>query len=149
MPFLGVELAVRCERSEHGKSQLSLKFLCTIFIPPLRHLFYLYTFFLTLHFSLICQTTQNFQPYLTLFFRFPIALRCPKMAYNVVATLRGRGAHKGLGGRCTCKFAQMFVRTYTPALAKLLVICCFFIHQFHLCNLEYLQLDTFCRFLAQ
>ena len=31
-PILSVELAVRCERSEHGKSQLSIKFLCSIFI---------------------------------------------------------------------------------------------------------------------
>jgi len=31
-PFLGVELAVRCERSEHGKSQLSVKYFCTILI---------------------------------------------------------------------------------------------------------------------
>jgi hypothetical protein len=47
-PFLGVGLAVRCKRSEHGKSQLSKKYLCTIS----------YHFF-----SLICQTAQNFQPY--------------------------------------------------------------------------------------
>jgi len=29
-PFLGEGLAVRCERSEHGKSQLSIKYLCSI-----------------------------------------------------------------------------------------------------------------------
>jgi hypothetical protein len=30
--FWGVGLAVRCERSEHGKSQLSIKYFCTIVI---------------------------------------------------------------------------------------------------------------------
>jgi len=29
-PFWGVGLAVRCERSEHGKSQLFIKYFCTI-----------------------------------------------------------------------------------------------------------------------
>jgi hypothetical protein len=31
-PFLGVGLAMRCERSEHGKSQLSKKFLHHLFL---------------------------------------------------------------------------------------------------------------------
>jgi len=29
--ILGLWLAVRCEQSEHGKSQLSIKYFCTIF----------------------------------------------------------------------------------------------------------------------
>jgi len=29
--FLVVGLAVRCERSEHGESQLSIKYFCTIY----------------------------------------------------------------------------------------------------------------------
>ena len=54
-------------------------------------MFFLYSFFAILHFSLICQTTQNFQPYLTLFFRFQIALHCPKMTDNVPAAWRRQG----------------------------------------------------------
>ena len=50
------------------------------------------------------------------------ARHCPparsRLTHNVPAALRGRGAHKCLGGRHTCKFAQMFGRAYTPALAK-------------------------------
>jgi len=30
-PFLGVELAMRCERSEHGESQQFIKNLCAIY----------------------------------------------------------------------------------------------------------------------
>jgi len=39
-PFLGGELAMRCEQSEHGESQLFVKYLCTIFAIFLIRLFY-------------------------------------------------------------------------------------------------------------
>jgi len=49
-PIFGRGLAMRCERSEHGKSQLSIKYFCAIFISFLK----------TLHFSLISQITHIF-----------------------------------------------------------------------------------------
>jgi hypothetical protein len=54
-PFLGEELAVRCERNEHGKSQLSI--------------------------SLICQIALRFQPY----FLSLSARTVARVAANVVA----------------------------------------------------------------
>jgi len=39
-----------------------------------------------------------------------------------VAALRGRGFHKGSGGRQTSKFPQNCLRAYTPACVKPLVI---------------------------
>jgi hypothetical protein len=48
--FLGVELAVRCERSEHGKSQLSIK--AKIFVGKKSCLIIPF-----------CPILQNFQPY--------------------------------------------------------------------------------------
>ena len=37
--FLGVELAMRCERSEHGKSQLFIKYICPIFTTVFKVIF--------------------------------------------------------------------------------------------------------------
>jgi len=51
-----------CEHSEHGKSQLSIKYLCPILIA-------LFTFVLQKSLSLSAALR---------FFRFPIALRFPK-----------------------------------------------------------------------
>ena len=70
---------------------------------------------------------------------YSLGYRLPRLTPNVPAALRGRGFHKGLGGRHTCKFAQMFGREYTPALAKPPVIgwryafssiYCFTVHLF-------------------
>jgi len=39
-PIFGRGLAMRCERSEHGKSQLSMKYFCTILIFVFYYLFF-------------------------------------------------------------------------------------------------------------
>jgi hypothetical protein len=63
-PFWGVELSVRCERSEHGKSQLSINKLSDF------------------------SRLSSYAKISTLFF-FKVALRlgCPRITDNVVAAL--------------------------------------------------------------
>ena len=94
-PIFGRGLAMRCEHSEHGKSQLSVKYLCVILILLFKSL----VLFIN---SLFFSNLSNFTKLSTLFnliFRFQIALRCPRLADNVVAASRRRGFHKGSGGR--------------------------------------------------
>jgi hypothetical protein len=75
--------------------------------------------------ALLCQhvTLFYFVVRLVLHFRYELLcrLRSRRMTHNVAAAWRRRGFHKGSGGRCTCKFAQMFLRAYTPACVKPLV----------------------------
>jgi hypothetical protein len=66
-PFFGVGWWCGVREANATKAN----YLKNIFAPFLS-LFYNSPFF-----SLICQIEQNFQPYLTLLFRFPIALRSP------------------------------------------------------------------------
>jgi hypothetical protein len=112
-PIFGRGLAVRCERSEHGKSQLSKKYICTILITFLVIYSFKYTF-RNSSFSLICQTTQNFQPYLTLFFRIPTALHCPKMTDNVPATWRQAGLSLTLAREQNFQICTNFRASYCP-----------------------------------
>jgi len=60
--------------------------------------------------------------YLTFKFLFHCPPRCPRIAYNVVAASRRRGFHKGSRGRQTSKFPQNYLRAYTPACVKPLVM---------------------------
>ena len=101
--FLGV--GWRCGVSVANTAKAN--YLKNIFAPFLP-LFLIYLFF---YISSTCL-------YFSVFISLPNCTALASIASNVPAAWRGRGVHKGLGGRCTCKFAQMFGRAYTPALAK-------------------------------
>jgi hypothetical protein len=98
-PIFGRGLAMRCERSEHGKSQLSLKYFCSISCHFFSHLFF--------YISTTCL-------YLSVFFRFPMALRLPCIAANDLGLAQWRAT-------CTCHeplnflFHNIFQRG-TPAI---------------------------------
>jgi len=74
----GAWVGVRCERSEHGKSQLSIKYLCII----------LNTFLLFLIFFSVTTAVSD-----CALSRLQNALRSPPLAVNVVAACRRRGFH--------------------------------------------------------
>jgi len=61
---------------------------------------------------------QNFQPYLTLFFRLPIALCCPKMTDNVVAASRRRGVSVRLGREQTMMLPALCQTRMHPRLRE-------------------------------
>ena|GEM_PF-4944896 len=110
--FWGVGLAVRCERSEHGKSQLSKKYLCSILYCLFKSFVLFIFFFITLNFYIVC----NFQPYLTLFFRFPIALSFPHCLQRFSSLASGRGIGKARTGGELPKSCEVSHET-TPPLA--------------------------------
>jgi len=76
--FLGVELAVRCERNEHGKSQLSIKCLCSILV----------TFFNSHQLSIYLCVYRNSLS----FFASKMRRRCPTLAVYVPAAWRSWGS---------------------------------------------------------
>jgi len=75
-PIFGLWVGVRCERSEHGKSQLFYKQIVRLLrVVKLRKVFNL------------------------IFFKVALLLGRQRIAHNVVAASRRRGFHKGSGGR--------------------------------------------------
>jgi len=70
-PFSGVELAMRCEQSEHGESQLFIKY----FAPFLPLVFKVNFIFL-----LIVKLNRT-----SIYFQKNFKTRCPKSANNVAA----------------------------------------------------------------
>jgi hypothetical protein len=73
---------------------------------------------------------------------FTIVFFSLSVAANVVAALRGQGFHKCSGGLHTSKFPQMFLRAYTPTLAKPLVRGSAFCPSF-IVNYSYYYISSF------
>ena len=98
-PFLGVELAVRCERSEHGESQLSIKYLCTI-----------YSYCFKVNFNFLHVVKCRLQKYSR-------TAHCrPRISHNVVAASRGRGLTKDWAGGTLANSHKCFCG-HTPPLS--------------------------------
>ena len=91
-PILGRGLAMRCERSEHGKSQLSIKYFCTILIVIVYHLFF--------RVSPSCQQRSVF---------FASQSHCASsLAPNVAAAWRGRRFTEAQAGAKPAKLHKGF-----------------------------------------
>ena len=104
-PFLGVGLAMRCERSEHGKSQLFIKYFCTI-LPLV--FYFCHSFF---------QISLSLSATLCL---FASKSHCTSpLACNVPAAWRGGGFHyPSLQSNQRAKVVNIFLRKQCRHLAK-------------------------------
>jgi len=95
-PIFGRGLAVRCERSEHSKSQLSKKYLCTILATFLSYLFFLYSFRNSPFFSNLSNSTELSTLFNLIF--FASQSHCAsRIAHNVLAAWRQAGVSVRFG----------------------------------------------------
>jgi len=105
-PIFGRGLAMRCERSEHGKSQLSIKFLCVIlisfssFLSALRLKTDSFVVESNVHFPTDCHNSKIFRFRVMALNRLAcqIVVRCPCITHNEPAYWRGSGFTKVRAG---------------------------------------------------
>ena len=101
-PIFWRGLAMRCEHSEHGKSQLSLKYFCSI----LAIFFVIYSVYI----STSCL-------YRSVFFRFPMALHSPALPLTSKG-LAQAGLPLPLARAQNLQIRTIFQASHCPACAK-------------------------------